>query len=171
MDRNWVVVANDAAARIFTLAPPPARLNNRNSAGHQNDRMASYSLKEIESLQHPEGRTKAQDFDADRPGRAFQTAGSMRHGMERQVDPKRQAIISFAKRVADRLESARRQGALQRLVLVAAPEFLGLLRTNLSAELGRITAAEFSLDLAQMKAHEIRAHLPDDLFIGSPPSR
>lgn len=84
--------------------------------------------------------------------------------MSREVDPKKQEAIAFAKQVAERLESARLQGEVDRLILVAAPEFFGLLRDHLKAELQRLIEEEFSLDLVQMKPHEIRAHLPETLF-------
>lgn len=78
--------------------------------------------------------------------------------------------MKFTRDVAERLEHARRQGDLERLVLVAAPEFLGLLRENFSADLRRIIDQEFSLDLFQMNPQEIRTHLPESLF-GAPTKR
>lgn len=166
MSKNWVVVANEAGARIFTLAPPAARLKDQESLDHSKERTPNFRLEEMETLEHPEGRSKAQDFDADRPGRAFQTTGSMRHGMEREVDAKRQAIIAFAQRVAGRLDSARRRSEMERLILVAPPEFLGLLRSALNAETKRLIEREVNLDLANMKPQEIRSHLPGRLFAG-----
>jgi hypothetical protein len=62
---------------------------------------------------------KSQSIDADRPGRAFESAGMKRHGMSREVDPKKQEAIMFAKQVAERLETARRQGEVEQLILVA----------------------------------------------------
>jgi protein required for attachment to host cells len=84
--------------------------------------------------------------------------------MEREVDPTTQATITFARQVVERLESARAQGELERLILVAAPEFLGLLREHLSSESKRIVENEFALNLVGMSAEEIRAHLPEKLF-------
>lgn len=146
MAKNWVVVADSASARIFSMAKPRSPLD------------------EIETLDNPEGRLPAQEINADRPGRSFASAGKMRHAMEREVDPKKQAVINFARRVAERLERAKSQGDLERVILVAAPEFLGLLREHMSAEIKRIVENEFPLNLAGMAAKEIRTHLPDKLF-------
>jgi len=146
MAKNWVVVAASASARLFSMAGPLS------------------SLEEIETLDHPEGRKPAGEIDADRPGRSFASAGKRRHAMEREVDPKKQAIITFARGVVGRLETARAQGELERLVLVAAPEFLGLLREHLSAETKRIVENEFALNITGMPAEDIRAHLPEKLF-------
>ena len=146
MARNWVVVADSASAKIFSVATPTAK------------------LEEIETLEHPEGRLRARDIDADRPGRSFQSAGTKRHGMERPTAAKKQTVTVFARQVAARLESARLQNGLAKLILVAAPEFLGLLRDNLSAETRALVLAEFDLNLTAMKPSEIRAHLPEKLF-------
>ena len=146
MAKNWVVVADSASARIFSVATPLA------------------PLEELETMEHPAGRLRAQNIDADRPGRSFQSAGSMRHGMEREVDPKKQAAMNFAKTVAERLETARAQGQVERLILVAAPEFLGLLRQHLGAEARQIVDSDFALNLAGMTPVNIRKHLPEKLF-------
>lgn len=146
MAENWVIVADSASAKIFSVAAPTAQ------------------LKEVETLEHPEARMRAQDIDADRPGRSFQSAGHMRHGMERSSDVKKQEAGAFARQVAARLDSARMQNDLDKLILVAAPEFLGLLRDQLSAETRNLVQAEFDLNLTGMKPSEIRAHLPEKLF-------
>jgi protein required for attachment to host cells len=146
MAKNWVLVADSASARIFSMTGPRS------------------SLQEIETLDHPEGRLPAQEINADRPGRSFASAGKRRHAMEREVDPKKQAAITFAREIVERLESARAQGDLERLILVAAPEFLGLLREHLSSETKRAVENEFALNLAAMAPDEIRAHLPEKLF-------
>lgn len=147
MAKNWVVVADSASAKIFAVAGPTAG-----------------KLKEVETLSHPDGRKRAREIDADRPGRSFQSAGTMRHGMERSTDAKKQAVTTFARQVAGRLESARLQDGLMRLILVAPPEFLGLLRDNLSAEAKSLLQGEFALNLTGMKPDEIRSHLPEKLY-------
>ena len=164
MAKNWLVVVNNAGARIFTLAPAAPRFKDREALRYSTGESAPSRLVELETLRHPEGRLKSQSMDADRPGRSFESVGKKRHAMTREIDPKKQAAIAFARRVAERLENARRQGEVDRLILVAAPESLGLLRDNLTPELRRIIQEEFSLDLVQLAPHEIRAHLPEPLF-------
>jgi protein required for attachment to host cells len=169
MARSWIVVANNGGARIFTLAPPAPRFKDPEALQYSTEALPASRLVELETLEHPEGRLKSQAIDADRPGRSFESAGMKRHAMTREVDPKKQEAITFAGQVAERLESARRQGEVDRVILVAAPEFLGLLRDHLTSELRRMIEEEYSLDLAQMTPQEIRAHLPDTLF--SAPAR
>ncbi|HXV81735.1 MAG TPA: host attachment protein [Candidatus Binatia bacterium] len=164
MAKNWIVVANNTKAKIFTLAPPAPRLKDTEALQPPTDALSQSRLVEFQALEHPEGRLKSQSIDADRPGRSFESAGMKRHAMSREVDPKKQEAITFARQVAERLEGARLQGEVERLILVAAPEFLGLLRDNMTSELRRMIEEEFSLDLVQMTAHDIRAHLPETLF-------
>ena len=167
MAENWVVVANNSGARIFTPAPPTPRLKDAQSRESSSEELRPSRLVELEALEHPQGRLKSGCIDADRPGRSFQSAGAKRHAMTREVDPKKQASLAFARQVANRLEEARVQGKVDRLILVAAPEFLGLLRDHMSSELRRMIEEELSLDVAQMTAQEIRARLPETLF-GAP---
>jgi len=81
--------------------------------------------------------------DAAKLGEYWQQATST------QVSPPPVPQLDFAREMA---------------ILVAAPEFLGLLRENFSVDLRRIIDQEFSLDLCQMKPQEIRSHLPEALF-------
>jgi protein required for attachment to host cells len=158
MAENWIVVANNAMARIFATALPAPRLKDPETAE------AGSRLVELETLEHPEGRLKALSMDADRPGRSFESAGMKRHAVTREIDPKKQEAIAFARQVAGRLESARLHGEVERILLVAAPAFLGLLRSSLDEETGRLVEREFNLDLAGMTPDEIRKHLPEKLF-------
>ena len=161
MAKNWVVVANTSGTRIFSPAPSAPRLKDPQALQGETP---TARLVELETIEHPEARLKSQSLGADRPGRSFESAGMKRHSMSREVDPKKQEAITFAKKVAERLESARCQGEFEQLILVAAPEFIGLLRANLSSDLRRMIEEEFSLDLFHMTPQEIRAHLPEELF-------
>jgi protein required for attachment to host cells len=89
-------------------------------------------LQEVEDLVHGAARTRARDLSADRPGRSFDSHGQGRHAMEPETDAKRHEAEVFAKQVADRIERARIEDEFDELVLIAAPEFLGLLRKSLS---------------------------------------
>jgi len=164
MAENWIIVANNSGARIFTQAPQAPRLKDPQTLESSPQASPRSRLVEVEKLEHPEGKLKSQAIDADRPGRSFESTGMKRHAMAREIDPKKQQTIAFAKRVVDRLENGRRHGEVERLILVAAPEFLGLMRNHCGAELRRLIDLELSLDLAQMNPDEIRAHLPPALF-------
>ena len=146
MQKNWIVVADSAGARIFTVAAPGGR------------------LEEVEALVHPESRMHAREVTSDLPGRAFDSAGKGRHAMESEVGPKKQEAIAFARQLAKRLHSALAHGEADQFILVAAPDFLGLLRDALEPAVRKRVDMELDLNLVRMKPTEIRAHLPEKLF-------
>ena len=145
MSKPWIVVADQSKARIFTVDNPRG------------------PLQEVEALEHPEGRERIQDLTTDLPGRAFDSSGvGGRHAMGTSVDPRQQEAIRFAKLIAEHVRSGCTQGRCDRLLLVAGPEFLGLLREHLDTING-IDISEIAKNLGQYSSHEIRAHLPERL--------
>lgn len=138
MANMCILVAESARARLFA------------SDGRRS------SLSEVEDLTHSESRLQASELTSDLPGRVFDSAGQGRHAMEEAVDPKRREAEAFAKLLADRLESSRRAGEFERLVLVAAPRFLGMLRGNLSDPTRDCIAREVSKNLVREDIETIR---------------
>jgi protein required for attachment to host cells len=70
-------------------------------------------------------------------------------------------MVVFAKRLAGRLEEARNAGELDRLVLVAAPRFLGQLRTQLSNSVADLVALTIDKELTTLPADKLAEHLPE----------
>lgn len=145
MSRAWVVVANQSEARIYALDKPRG------------------PLVEVQRLEHEAGHVREGEMVSDRPGRAFQRVGNVRSAMEPEVDPKEQEATRFAKEIGDHLDSGQHQGRFDRLVLVAAPHFLGLLRKALSSATSKYVTQEIAKNLVQYEASEIRQHLPEKL--------
>ncbi len=146
MSNTWVVVADSGSARIFNAMSPVGPLEER------------------EDFTHPEGRVRERDLASDRPGRAFRNAGVGSHALGQQESPKERAAMNFARLLAGRIAGARAKGELDHLVLVAAPEFLGMLRASLDAESSKRVESEFAFNLVGMTPAQIRAHLPERLF-------
>jgi protein required for attachment to host cells len=141
MSNHWIVVADNSSARIFTVDDPHGE------------------LLQVDILEHPEAREHARDLNADRPGRSFDSKGEGRHAMGVSVDPVEQEIIRFARQVVDHLKAACNDGRCNRLLLVAGPHLLGLIRKHL--DLPRdVQVTELEKNLGQYNAHEIRGHLP-----------
>ena len=89
-------------------------------------------LTAVGSMQNDAAREKSGDLLSDRGGRAFDSHGQGRHTMTNELtDPKSQSAIVFAKEIADRLSAEHGKGSYDRLVVVAAPRFLGVLRPAL----------------------------------------
>lgn len=145
MTKTWILVANSSNATIFTADSPTAH------------------LVELASFDNPEVRMKQKDLISDRPGRSFDSHGEGRHAMAVNVSPKEQEQIRFAKSIVDRLEKGRVENAFERLIVVASPEFLGLLRVNFSTSLKSLLSLEIDKDYVSLRAEELRARLPERL--------
>jgi len=108
-------------------------------------------------------RLPSRDIATDRPGRTFDSAGQGRHAMEPPTDPHRHEKQVFAREVATVLEDARKKNAFNRLVLVAPPEALGDLRSELSDELQRMVTGELNKNLTKVPVYELPAVLKEVL--------
>lgn len=145
MSTIWILAANSGNATLFTADSPTAPLT------------------ELATFDNPAARAKQKDLTSDRPGRSFDSHGEGRHAMEVAVEPKKQEQIRFAKLIAVRLEQGRVDNAFGRLVLVAAPMFLGLLRANFGAPLSALVSLEMDKDYTALRPEELRARLPERL--------
>jgi len=65
----------------------------------------------------------------------------------------------FARQLVAQLETGRQQGKFDRLVLVAAPKFLGQLRGELTASLTACVFKSFDSDYTQMSDAELVKHV------------
>lgn len=144
MSKHWVIVADKSKARIFTVADPRGAL-----------------MDEV-VLEHPQAREREQTLTSDRPGRSFDSKGQGRHAMGTSVEPDQQETIRFAKQIADHVQAAHNEGRCDRLLLVAGPPLLGLLREPLNTLTG-LRMSEIEKNLGQYDAREIRKHLPERL--------
>lgn len=138
----WVVVATSARCRIFSQKAHAA------------------PLEAVSEFDDPGARLKPGEINSDRPGRAFDSNGKGRHAMGSAVNPGEQRSIRFAKRVAEQLDRARQRNRFSRLVLVADPKFLGLLRHGLNPATRSRLTAEIGKNLAAEDPGTIRSHLP-----------
>lgn len=145
MTKIWILAANSGNATLFAADSPTAPLT------------------EIETFDNPEARAKEMTLTSDRPGRSFDSQGEGRHAMAVEVEPKEQEQIRFAKLIADRLEQGRTDNAFERLVVVAAPAFLGRLRANFGAPLSSRVSLEIDKDYTALRPEALRAQLPERL--------
>ena len=141
MSKLWVVVAESSRARIFSVV-------NRISP-----------LNEIDDMLNPAARSHDRDLTSDLPGRTFDSAGVGRHSMEPSVDPKKNEIAVFAKKVSERLGSARKAGEFDELILICSPEFLGLLRQNFDDVLKKHVTRTINKNLVHKDEAQIREYL------------
>ena len=104
------------------------------------------------------------ELKTDRPGQTASSAGGGPRAMAVEVEPKKQERIRFAKMIAERLERARVANAFERLVLVGAPAFLGLLRESMGAALRSQVSLEVNKDYVTLRPRELRSRLPGRIW-------
>ena len=141
MTATWILVADSSRARLFTVDKALA------------------PLQELQNFVNLEGRAKTQDLTTDRPGRSPGNGPSMDY----DVEPKRQLAMLFAKELSEHLKNSRHQGLFNKLYIIAAPTFLGLLRSKLDPQTAQLVGEEISKDLTRLDPVEIRRHLPERL--------
>lgn len=149
MPNTWVVVADSGSARIFTADSPTGKLTER------------------EDYAHSESRIPERSLVSDRLGQTRNSQGR-RHAYSGEVSPQEAESRAFARLLAGRLEGARAEGDLDHIVLVAAPEFLGKLRSALDGETRKHVDAELPLNLTSFRAEEIHARLLERLEAAEP---
>jgi len=144
MEAIWILVADTSKARIFSATSPIS------------------DFEEVQLIEHPEARLHQQDLKTDKHGSTPDGAvNSSSHGMDSAVNPKEQEAIEFAKQVSGVLEQANNASKYERLVVVAAPAFLGLLREHFPTPVTKKVSREIDKNLTQFRVDEIRSHLPE----------
>lgn len=149
MAKTWIVVAHKSGARFFENEGP------------------GKGLELIEEIEHPEGRERDRDIDTDRPGRSFRkdSGDPRRAAMTRSQTPQERAAEDFARELGDKLEQARTQNEFERLVLVAPPQFLGLLRSALDSPTSQLVVGSLDKDLAASKQDELEQQLGEVIAV------
>jgi len=123
-------------------------------------------------LTDPQAHLHDRDFKSDRPGRVFDhaplTAGrrgaTAHHSTGSERRPRKHEALIFAQKIAAELELARRDNRFERLIVMAEPGFLGVLREALPSSVKSTVIAEVPKDLAQQPESSVRAHLPPEAF-------
>ena len=141
MPKTWVLVAESSRAKFYSA----------------DNRLAP--LTEVEAMVHPECRMHEGDLVSDTSGSDGGSVGQGRHVMNNKISAKEHESQGFAKELATRLNSARNEGAFTRLVLVAPPSFLGLLRDNLSKEVLAMVSRQVDKNLVQQSPEVLRSYL------------
>jgi protein required for attachment to host cells len=156
--RIRVVVASEAEAAFYDLS----------------SRLRAPTL--ISRLSDPLAHLHDRDFKSDRPGRFFhhapaagQRRGAVaRHGTGGERRPRKQEAVLFARKIVEQLEQARAQHEFDRLVVMAGPGFLGLLRKAIPEALRAQVAAEVRKDLVHEPPRALGTHIPPEVFHALP---
>ena len=137
MRKTWVVVADRSRARIFCVETPKG------------------PLVELVDLVHPEARAHERDLTSDRPGRS-----SDHHVLSPPHSARDLQAYGFAREIAEKLENGRVSAQFEQLLIVAAPDLLGLLRKTMNANVAKTVVLEIDKNVTQHDAADIRKLLP-----------
>jgi len=149
----YIAVADQSEARFYEVEHP---------AG---------PLKLTGKLADPKAHLHDRDFNSDRAGRmadggplAGGRQGASSHGTESERRPREHEARLFAQQIAAALEHTYRERGIERLILMAGPRFLGLLREELSAPVRALVAEEIHKDLVHAPEGVVLSHLPPAAF-------
>jgi len=144
---TWVLIADGAQARILEYTGP------------------SKGLVQIEGLKFQDAHMKNREIMADRPGRAFSSAGFGRSAMEQRTDPSDHREAEFLRSVAELINQKSLENAFRRLVIAAPPQALGDLRRFLTPATMEKVKAEISKDLTTVPILQLGKHFEGALVL------
>lgn len=146
MDAVLIVVGDRGRARLFSLERREKR------------------PQEIADLLNPVLRLRERTLSRDRQGRGFSRVHGSRVAFGEAHPHKRLSAKRFARQVAEAVQECTRQRDYLRIILMADPEFTGLLRPQLATKRLRVPVTGVSKHLTRHAVTDIRAHLPKPLW-------
>ncbi len=148
-----IVVADERQASFYDAVTPKSPMTERGS------------------LHNERGGKRDIELETDRPGRRFGGVGhgnggveGHHHGVTGEKSTVQHELTLFAKEVAQRIETDRARNEFDRLVLVAGPKMLGLLRQSLSSPTQSMLAGEISKDILRQGPEVILKAVPIEAF-------
>ena len=139
---TWLLIANGTEARLVCNEGP------------------GRGLKELDAHLPSGPNRPAREIMADRPGRTFDSFGKGRHGKEPPTDPRDVEMHSFLSQVAGCLEREAARDTFDRLILIAPPKALGLLRQELGDKAQAKLTDELHKDLTKVALRDLADHMP-----------
>ena len=144
METTWILVADEARARLFRAA------------------RRTGPLEEQSDFVNPVERLPEHELGADEPGRVV-GGGGRQHSYGRDEGMREHESQRFAAELVEHLRKGREQRQYQRLYLVAAPRFLGILRKALDEQTAALVVDTLDKDIVRKRTDDIRRHLPKRL--------
>ena len=117
----------------------------------------------IHTLEHPEGSLKDSELTSDHPGRSFDSLGGGRHSLGTKQSPSQHVSEVFAKDIAKLLDEGRNANQYSKLILVAGPTFLGILRQNINPQTALHIVHTLNKDLVNLSDPELKKYLEKNI--------
>jgi len=140
---TWILIADAGRARVLESRGP------------------GKGLRPVAAMTSEADLPATHDLVTDRQARAFERGNPTRHAIEPKTDPRDQLKAQHLADIARRVEQQHLAGAFDRLVVVAPPHALGVLRGAIGDRLRAVVRGEIAKDLTKVPDHEVAAHLAD----------
>ena len=141
MTTTWILSANRSNASLFESDWP------------------GKSMRRLQDISHPKGRLQNKDINTDKPGRSFDSTGQGRHSMGSDQDPIDHVAQQYASELAELLNKGRLSNAYEKLVLIAEPKFLGILRAALDKNTALLVVQSVNKELLDLKEEDVGKYL------------
>lgn len=141
MTRTWILVADAAFARLFEVPNPGD----------------SFLL--LQEFRNPEGRAKSRDWLLEPSGGLQKGEGTFHRNALEPMSIKKVEARRFAHTLARSLDKGLSDNRYDRVILVAAPEFLGMLNQELSSRVEKRVFDSIAKDLVRVGPEELEARL------------
>ncbi|MDO8842933.1 host attachment protein [Methylicorpusculum sp.] len=138
---TWVVVADSSRARFFSSTS------------------LTEPMQEFDGMVHVEGRMRELNELSDRQGGIAGGHGEGDHTFEAPTDFKHHEAVVFAKQIGVKLDQGRVNNEYGKLILVAPPAFLGVLRESLNSHVSDLVAQSLNKNLVVEDESVIREHI------------
>lgn len=157
--RTWILVCDASRARLFQENP------------------GRKGLAQVEELEHTESRARVRDRVTDAQGRKpvgpppasmvqGQGGAHGRPGAQPETDPKEVEAQKFARQLAGVLAKGLNDHAYERLVVVAPPHFLGMIRSMVSPQVKKHIEVTIDKDFTTLDLKELTKRLEISLHHG-----
>jgi protein required for attachment to host cells len=146
MSVTWVLVANASAASLYVNEGPKK------------------GLRKFREFVHARSRAKLSELITDQPVHG-RSGAPRRAAYEPANDPKTAEADRFAGELKDALEAGRQQRDYQRLIVCAAPQFMGRLKRHFGVPLQRMMTDSFEKDYTKADHRSLTRRLEGCIYL------
>lgn len=141
--RTWILIADGGRARVLENLGP------------------GKGAREVQQMASHADLPRTHDLVTDRQSRVHESGNATRHAIEPKTDPHEQLKHKHLEAIAAHVDASLAAGAFDRLVVVAPPHVLGILRTAFTDRVRAAVTGELGKDLTKTPDHELASHLGD----------
>lgn len=137
----WVINCNTSTCKIYEYKKPEHLI----------------LLKEI---YHPENKLKNIDLTSDKQGH-YKTNSTTRGSYSPDTDPKQVKITEFLREVAKELDHGRNKQAYEHLIIIAAPQTMGMLIQQLDKHVDGLVSNRIQKDMIHLTDIELLKYIKE----------